>query len=336
MITSSSPATKAAVLNALRECHRPLLLGHIQIDGDALGAAVALSRALRVRGCAPCVVLEEPTPKIFDFLVPEETVLVITDEESANNLVAAADLAIVLDNNAWSRLGFMEQALRNATFPVICIDHHPALVPFSALHFVDTRAAATGLLVLELLEELGWPLDAMGADALYTAFVNDTGWFRWSNTDARVFAAAERLLRAGAKPERVAAALGQRESLAGKKLLGRFLEGVTLSHNGRLALGCVTHAMFASTGATRADSEDFVNQLRSIEGVEIAAFLREESSGVKLSFRTRAPASALRLALQFEGGGHVLAAGGRHLGPLQATLDAVNRAVSEELERAQA
>ncbi len=331
MITHTSAELRVALLQALRECQRPLLLGHVQIDGDALGAAVAMAAAFTAHGCLPLVLLDEPAPRLFEFLVQGVPVRVISDDAAAREAVAHADLALVLDNNAWPRIGRMEAPLRAASFPVLCVDHHPAPVAFSKLHLVDTGAASTGVLVQEILEELNWPIQPQAADALYTALVNDTGWFRWSNSDERAFAAAQRLVRAGAQPQRVAAELGQRESLAGKQLLSQFLASIEVLHDGRCALGHVTQSMFRATGALRADSEDFVNQLRSIEGVGIAVFVREEPDGVKFSFRTRAPWSALRLAQHFCGGGHMLAAGASHPGPLRAAFAAVLAAVEHEL-----
>lgn len=332
MTPSTGFITAAEAARLLAHSAHPLLMGHVEIDGDALGSAVALLRAFRARGAAPRLVLHEPAPRIFDFLLEAGDAEVVTTAAGAAAAMAERDLVVVLDNNAWSRLGCMAPSLGATQVPVLCIDHHPCSVPFSDRHCLDTGAAATGVLVQEILEALTWPIDAPAADALYTAIVNDTGWFRWSNTDRRVLEAAARLVSHGARPDRVAAFIMLRESLAAKKLLACFLDTVTVTQDGRLATGFVSRDMFASTGALREDSEDFVNHLRALEGVALATFLREDADGIKLSFRTRAPLSARKLALLFEGGGHEQAAGGRHQGPLLQALRDVQEAACRHLD----
>ncbi len=318
----------------LAQSTRPLLMGHVEIDGDALGSAVALLHAFRARGAAPRLVLHEPAPRIFDFLLEAGDASVVDTGADATAAMDERDLVIVLDNNSWARLGLMAPLLKATSLPVLCIDHHPCSTPFSAWHCLDTGAAATGVLVQEILEALDWPVDESAGDALYTAIVNDTGWFRWSNTDRRALEAAARLVSVGARPARVAAFVMLRESLAAKKLLARFLDTVTLTEDGRIATGFVTREMFASTGALREDSEDLVNHLRALEGVAIAVFLREDADGVKLSFRTRAPFSARALALQFSGGGHEQAAGGRHDGSLATALEEAQGFAKQSLSHA--
>jgi phosphoesterase RecJ-like protein len=335
VVAGSAFVTREVAQRMLGQSHRPLLMGHVEIDGDALGSAVALVRGFRALGREPVLALHEPAPRIFDFLLAAGEACVVRDLQQAQAVLSQRDLVVVLDNNSWERLGCFGPLLRDSAVPVLCIDHHPCAEAFSEHHYLDTSAAATGVLVQELLEGLGWPMDERAADALYAATVNDTGWFRWSNTDQRALMAAARLVVAGARPDRVAASIMLRESLAAKRLLARFLDTIELTHGGQVATGFVSREMFAATGATREDSEDLVNHLRAIADIQVAIFLREDDAGVKLSFRTRAPHSARALALRCDGGGHEQAAGGRHAGPLSQALVDVRQWAAEMLTRSQ-
>src|SRR6185295_18992506 len=76
--------------------------------------------------------------------------------------------------------------------------------------FVDVTASATGVLVWRVLRALGAPLDALVAKAVFTSLVTDTGWFRYSNTDAETLALAGELIERGADPAALFGALYQR------------------------------------------------------------------------------------------------------------------------------
>ncbi len=311
MTTLLDPAAvmRSQIVAALRTSRRPRILGHVGPDGDVLGSASALSLGLRTLGADPKIVLLEPWPELFGAFEPEGGTILVHSEAEAEAAIHGGDAVVVVDNNDWKRLGGLESAVRSFAGPVLCLDHHPCELPFSPLHLLDVKAAATAIVVYDVLRELGIPLTPSMADALYVGIVNDTGWFRHSNTDPRVFATCMDILNSGGRPSRVAAELGYRERIEGKKLLGAFLATIELRESGRVAMGHVTRAMMAETGGVEDETEDFVNQLRSLRGTSIVAFLRETTGGVKISLRSRDGVSARRVAQHFGGGGHVLAAG---------------------------
>ena len=140
-------------------------------------------------------------------------------------------------------------------------------------------------------------------------------------------------MAAGARPSRIDEAMNYRETLARKRLLGLFLATIVVDPRG-FGVGHVTRTMMEETGTGREDTEDLVNHVRSLAGMRLAAFVREEEDGsARLSFRSRQGPSARRVALQFGGGGHEQAAGGGHPGPLAAAIADVTAALVAELER---
>ena len=57
-------------------------------------------------------------------------------------------------------------------------------------------------------------------------------------------------------------------------------------------------------------TEEFINYARSIEGVEIALFFREEKGGsIHVSLRSKSGADVNKIAVTFGGGGHAKASG---------------------------
>ena len=101
----------------------------------------------------------------------------------------------------------------------------------------------------------------------------------------------------------------------------------TTRAGGRVAFSFVRFADYAETGAIPLDTEDLINFPRSIAGVEVALMFMEQRDGtIKVSFRSRR-ADVGRLAEQFGGGGHRLAAGATLPGPMDAARERVLAAV---------
>ena len=140
---------------------------------------------------------------------------------------------MLVDNSAPDRLGSMEAPVRARAAKTFCIDHHPTTgTPWQG-NVIDTTAAATAVLVHELVRAEGATPDAAAADALYAGLATDTGFFRFSSTSPRAFRVAAELLEAGADPTRCYREVYERNSPAYTRLLGRALAG--LSHGRRRA-----------------------------------------------------------------------------------------------------
>ncbi len=150
------------------------------------------------------------------------------------------------------------------------------------------------------------------ATNLYAALVTDTGDFRYSNATPRAFAAAARLVAAGAKPAR-----DRRGALGAQPGPGRAPDRRGARHAraaGRRAAGG-HHLRPRDAGARRApipeDTENLVNIPRAIDGVRVAVFLKAVPStgAVRVSLRSRADVDVQSVARTFGGGGHRNAAG---------------------------
>ena len=106
------------------------------------------------------------------------------------------------------------------------------------------------------------------------------------------------------------------------KLQQRLISSISVENNGKIAIGLLTSDDFAAEECIGSDSENFVDIVRSIRDVEIAAFLRhpEPSAPVNLSLRTKEPYDAAAICAKLGGGGHIRAAGASVAG---ATIDEV-------------
>ncbi|HUT99046.1 MAG TPA: bifunctional oligoribonuclease/PAP phosphatase NrnA [bacterium] len=299
----------AAVL--IGGARRLFLVTHVNPDGDAVGSTAALAHLASGWGAEAVCYCPDAVPAAFRFLVGAE--LFTRDP----GLLDAADVVVVIDCSDPWRLGPEHNRILARRERVVLIDHHTDVTPFGGVNVVDPTAAASGVLVYELLGRLGWPVDIPAAEGLYAAIDTDTGGFRYPNTDARCLRVVAELVELGLKTDRVAHRIYESHRFERYRLLGLALRTLERELEGRLALISVTLEMLSQTGAVVEDTEDIVDYARGIEGVEVGAFLREDPGGmVKLSLRSKGGVPVNELARLIGGGGHPCAAGARFEGTL--------------------
>jgi bifunctional oligoribonuclease and PAP phosphatase NrnA len=301
------PIDWSPFVELVRRHRRFLLTTHIRPDGDALGSMLGLAHALERLGKQTRTVVASTTPPRYHFLDPERKV---DHFKLPGDAYRDAEAVVVLDTGAWGQLADFGTFLRTLDCPKAVIDHHQTQDDLGAVRFVDIAAEACGRLVYDAVRALGVEPDERLATLLYVALAMDTGWFRHSNTTAASFTLASKLTAAGARPEKLYDVLFEQNSLARQKLKGVVLGRLQTSDGGLLAWSELRLPDYEATGATPQDSEDLVNETRSVSGVEVGLFFMEQPrGGVKVSFRARSRVDVARLAEQFGGGGHRLASG---------------------------
>lgn len=319
---------------------RPLLLSHVKPDGDALGSLVAMRTLLAARGVAATAV-------IFDELSTRYTIfarhgkLPCFPREIGEEELAACDAVIVLDTCSYNQLEPVADWLRRCPLPKMAIDHHHTRDELADRYLIDSSAAANCLLLYELARASGWKIEQAAAEALFIGLAMDTGWFRHANTNERALQAAGELAGLGANPNALFIELYQRETAGRIRLLGRAVESLELHEDDRLALMTLPASAFPATGATRAETEDIVNEPLRIATVRVSALLVEHDEGfVRVNLRAKAagegadaqPAVDIAAVAQLlGGGGHRAAAGGTVRGDVATVrgtvIDVLRRAL---------
>jgi phosphoesterase RecJ-like protein len=312
----------------IRTANRVLIACHVRPDADALGSLLGLAVGLEQLGKTVDAVSPDGVPALYRFLPGWERL--ITSAPSGRHW----DLGIGLDADGSDRLGAAEAAVLAQPI-VIDLDHHTGPDPFGQVQVVDRTAAATGELVYELLRELGAPITPDIAVCLLAALLTDTGSFRFANSSPRAFQVAAELVEAGARPGPIFDAIYGRRSFGASRLLGILLSGLQRSDDGLIVWGCLHHEDFGRAGVDTSDTEGYVDQVRMVEGSEVAIFFREDPPGeIRVSLRSHGGANVARVAEQFDGGGHVPAAGCTVKAPMAEAVRLVLDAVRKELRTA--
>lgn len=293
-----------------------LILTHKRPDGDTIGSAVALCRALRALGKQAWLLESKDATRLFQPYLEDCTA---PDTFVARRIVAV-DIADegLFPPNAQDYRGKVDLA----------IDHHPSNTGFAAANCVEADKAACGEIVYQLLLELG-ALNPEVAAPLYVAVSTDTGCFAYSNTTAHTHRVAAALMDQGID----AAALNKRhfrtKSLKRLRLESAIMQHMELYQNDTIAVAPVTLEMMAEIGATEDDAEDIAAFLGQVEGVLHSITIRELRPGeCKVSLRTDPNClSATRVCALLGGGGHAAASGCTVHGTMRETIDAMLRAI---------
>jgi phosphoesterase RecJ-like protein len=326
--TRRMPLDWSPLINLVRDKQRFVLTTHVRPDGDGLGSMLALADCLRRRGKGVLLTVASKLPPRYDFLDPDRHVRPFA---APLDKFHEAEAVLILDTGTWNQLGDFGAFMKTLNVPRVVIDHHATQDDLGAVRLVDTTAEATGRLVFEAINALGGPLSTEAAHMLFVAVAMDTGWFRHSNTTPATFELAAALMRAGARPTEAYECLFEQNTPARLRLTGLILDRLQLTHDGRVAFTEILRGDYAAAGAIPQDSEDLINYVRSVAGVEVGLlFMEQPRGGVKVSFRSRR-ADVAKLAEKFGGGGHRLASGATLPDPLDEARARVLAAVADAL-----
>lgn len=319
------------VVEIARDGERFLVACHRRPDADSLGSALGLIKTLRTIGKEATLFMPEQIPDSLLFLMDGERGLSKVPDDLRFDATWVMDIAA----KALLPPGFPPS---DVTGPVVIIDHHHAHDDIGDIVYRDTSSAATGEVVVQLIEALG--LDAIpdgAATPLYAAIVSDTGGFRYATTSPATLRLGARLIEAGADPWHVAYQLFERWEPARLRLLSAIIATVEMAFDGRVAIMRVTREMLDICDADDDMVEGMVNYARRVEGVEIGALLWEwqirdkdgEHLETKISLRSSGDADVSVVAAALQGGGHRAAAATQ----LDITIDQADERLRAELAK---
>lgn len=280
------------------------VVSHVYPDADTIGAGLALALVLDQSGKTVQVSFAAPAqlPESLQSL-PGGHLLVVPDA-----LRRDADLVVTVDIPSVNRLGALRE-FADSGREVLVIDHHASNQLFGTANYVDATADSTTMLVADLLDAWGKPIDIGVAHCLYAGLTTDTGSFRWATPRAHRLAA--RLVELGVDNAAISRALLDTHPFAWLPMLSRVLASAQLlpdAVDGRgLVYAVVGHQEWAS--ARPEEVESIVDIVRTTQQAEVAAVLKEiEPAHWSVSMRAKSY-DISAVASAFGGGGHRLAAG---------------------------
>jgi phosphoesterase RecJ-like protein len=323
VIEERTIAATEEVVAELRKRPAFVMVSHVKPDGDTLGAGLALGLALKKLGKRVHYFQQDPVPRNLRFLPDTQYV---SREIPAD--LPPDTLWVFGDMSNTARAGEFLPKIDRAN--ILDIDHHLGNDYFGALNYVLTHECSTGTCVMHLLRGLGVKLDKDIATCLLTTIMTDTGGFMHSNTTPDVLRVSAELMELGANKEQITEEIFANKRLAALKLLGRALTEGKVGHDGRYIWSYVDEAMLAECNADGEDTEEIVNHLRSVEGVEVAALFKAYDGDIRVSLRSNGRVNVQAAAARLGGGGHFRASGLTFIGSLPDAVKGVEEALVAE------
>ena len=295
----------------INSSHKIVLSTHVNPDGDGLGAELGFYYLLKDLGKEVRIINTSAMAKRYYFIDPDN--VVETYQEDFSDWIKDVDLGIIFDIGDYRRLIDVGKHLFKDNQKMVNIDHHVPITdnPFD-LAIVDVNACSTGYMVWKYYEFLGKnesPLDLITANALYSALLNDTGSFRYSNISPEAHFMAAHLLTSGIEPNSIYQNIYENRSKDQIALLSSMISNVSYEFDGKLGYCNVTDEMLQICDGNREKTDGFSEFIRAIDGVELSFVAVEYSDYIKISFRSRGKYTINDVAGLFGGGGHKFASG---------------------------
>lgn len=279
----------------LRAANNILVTAHVNPDGDAIGATLAMLQVLRAMGKNVAAYIDDKIPKNFCVMPYAEEIRQPREDEKFD-----ADLMLILDT-APDRIG----AVKNLTAaPILNIDHHITNKGDDGDLYVDATAAATCEIIFQLCKELRAEISTNIAVCLYTGIATDTGFFNYSNTKPSTFRTAAELVELGVEPNLISEQLEKR-TFREIQIMSAALQTTKLFYGGKVVGMFVDRELYSQVETT----EGLIDLIRVIDSADVAFLLTEKEQNVcRVSMRSKG-VEVSSIAKRLGGGGHVRAAG---------------------------
>ncbi|MEG0805225.1 MAG: bifunctional oligoribonuclease/PAP phosphatase NrnA [Lachnospiraceae bacterium] len=300
------------------------IAGHTKPDGDCVGSCLGLYNYIKDQFPGTKVdVYLEPIPPEFEFLRGADKIKEITEE------CPEYDVFFALDCGDESRLSGILPCFQKAK-KRICIDHHCSNTAYGDINYVVGDASSTSELIYHLIGSN--QITKETAECLYMGIAHDTGIFQYSCTSPDTMEAAAELMRKNIDFTEIIDRTFYEKTYPQNQIMGEALCRSKMDLDGKLIYSVITFEQMAKYGASSADLDGIVSQLRVTTGVEVSLFLYETGrNSYKVSMRSKSKVDVAKIAVELGGGGHVRAAGASVDGTFDEIIAQIKEKVRQQL-----
>lgn len=311
-----------------------VLTCHMRPDGDAVGSTLGLCLLLRTLGKEASVVVPDRIPRSLNFLPGTKDLAVFTQYDPyCTRLVGDAGLIIMCDFNTASRQGELASLIQEADCAKVLIDHHREPDIDCDVMFSYPDMSSTCELVFRIIAACGLyaDLDKDAATCLLTGLITDTQNFTVNCNTPDIYEILMRLLDKGADKKRIIDEVVKATSYDALMLNSfALLNRLTIFEHSRCALVVLSKADLDQFNYQKGDTEGLVNMPLQIRGIVYSVFMREDSDCIKVSTRSKFDFPVCDICRDlFNGGGHLMAAGGEFYGSLEECVDIFKQHISD-------
>lgn len=307
--------TLESILEEVKKANTIVILTHENPDGDAIGSSLATYMTLKALGKEVDVIIPE-YPRVFNFLP-------CVDEIKKESSIENYDLAISVDCATMNLLNGFGKYFENAKVKVT-IDHHSTNTMYGDYNYINPDSPACAQVLLSILEYFDVEITKELGTCLITGIITDTGGFQYQSTTSETFEFASDLLKKGINISDVYKKTMNTKSKSSFELRKIAMNRMEFFEDSKISFTYITKQDVESVNGETGDCEGIVEEARSIEGVEVAIFLKEaKTGGYKCSLRSNDYVNVSDVCMMFGGGGHFHAAGCKMNLPLEQVKERI-------------
>lgn len=285
----------------LNKKNRKILIAmHNSPDGDAIGSAVALEKALLKLNKKVDIILQNKVSENYSNIIGKNRVnkIIIPPEDKSY------DLLILLDCSDPKRT---VEGIEYFAKKIITIDHHYGCEPFGDIYLYE-YAASTGMIIYKIIKRLT-PFNDEIATALYLTIQSDTGSFKNSNTDSKAHECASELLFEGANIQTINEIYDNR-SLSLLRLMGYTFTNILFDKDYKIVYLVVKSDQIKMANSTYEEASILIDYIRGVNNANITFLFLESKDYTRIKARSK-NIDVSEIMNNFGGGGHKNAAGGQ-------------------------
>lgn len=299
-----------------------VLTCHVRPDGDAMGSTLGLYHLLRKMGKNANVIVPDRPPRSLWFMPGIKDIAVNSMHDPyCIRLLNDADLLIMCDFNTSARQGNLAEIVDKAVCTRVLIDHHRFPDVACDICFSDPDMSSTCELVFRIIAACGlWnEVDRDAATCLLTGLITDTQNFTVNCNNPELYEIMMRLLEKDVDKKLIIDEALKTKSYDALRLNSfAILERLQIFEKNHCALISLSKKDLEDFKYQKGDTEGLVNEPLQIPGVVYSVFMREDPDCVKVSCRSKFDFPVCDICADlFNGGGHLMAAGGEFFGSLE-------------------
>ena len=290
----------------LQGAERVIVIPHKNPDGDALGSVSAICDYLVEHNVTPEIFCATPVEEKYTFL---NHILSVTNDPSIFSDESIKTI-VVVDSGDLGYAG-VAQYLKNRSFRIVNIDHHPTNEQYGEWNLVIPTASSTTEIIYHYFKMNSIAITPNRATALLTGLITDTDNFSNPATTIHSLNIASELMLRGGSLKSIKPLTAQNKTLRSLKLWGVVLSRLTRDENTGITYTYLKLSDLEKAGVGESESEGIANFLSNLGQDSVSLILKETEDGkIKGSFRTTSDATDVSLlAKKLGGGGHKKAAG---------------------------
>lgn len=304
-----------AFADTLENAKNIVVIGHKNIDGDSLGASLAVSEFFRRKNIKTKVIVPNEIPLFFNWVDDYNDILIYEKSPwNAVDFITDADVIFMIDFSDFSRIDDLADSVEVSKALKIVIDHHREPKEIADFMFVDINSSSAAELVYDFLKIIDNDvINKEVAEYIYMGIASDTGNFMYDSVTSKTFTTVSELLSYEINKSKIVNGLFNNFPTSRLKFIGYLLyKKLTFIEKYQTAYITISLKEKDEYGYKPGDLENLVNMPLSLAEVKFSILFTEDEDVLHLSLRSKGNFDVSNIArVFFRGGGHKNAAGGR-------------------------